>query len=84
MVEVLLNKESDYKMGYLTLTFTEAGRLKLAAAAETGTVQTYLPVYNQAAAPNIPNDSQAIWVDASKRFYLVVDVGGIQKKVELT
>ena len=43
-------------------------------------------IYSQNAEPDIANDSIAYWVDTnnSNRNWLIIDVGGVQKKVELT
>jgi len=43
-------------------------------------------IYNQAAEPDIPNNSWAFWVDsdAGPQYWLILDVGGTQFKVQLT
>jgi len=42
-------------------------------------------IYSQPEQPDIPNDSQAYWVDTDdgNRYYLILDVGGLEKKLEL-
>lgn len=42
-------------------------------------------IYSQSAEPNIPNDTCAFWKDTDDgKYYLILDIGGTQKKVELT
>ena len=43
-------------------------------------------VYSQIAEPTLPNDTMAFWVDTDdlNRNYLILNVAGVQKKVELT
>jgi hypothetical protein len=42
-------------------------------------------IYSQATEPNIPNDTMAFWKDTDdSKYYLILDIGGTQKKVELT
>jgi hypothetical protein len=42
-------------------------------------------IYTQATEPDIPNDTMAFWKDSDdSKYYLILDIGGTQKKVELT
>lgn len=42
-------------------------------------------VYIQATEPTLANDTWCFWKDSDdSKFYLVLDIAGIQKKVELT
>lgn len=42
-------------------------------------------IYSQATEPDIPNDSMAFWKDTDdNKFYIILDIGGTQKKTELT
>lgn len=42
-------------------------------------------IYTQATEPNIANDSTAYWKDSDdSKYYMILDVGGTQKKVEMT
>ena len=47
---------------------------------------TFPRVYIQTTAPTIPNDTIALWHDSSgaNKYYWLVNIKGIQKKVELT
>jgi hypothetical protein len=42
-------------------------------------------IYTQATEPDIPNDTFAFWKDSDdSKYYLILDIGGTQKKIELT
>jgi hypothetical protein len=42
-------------------------------------------VYTQSAEPDIPSDTFAFWKDSDdSKYYLILDIGGTQKKIELT
>lgn len=42
-------------------------------------------IYTQSTEPDIPNDTMAFWKDTDdSKYYLILDIGGTQKKVELT
>jgi hypothetical protein len=42
-------------------------------------------IYTQSTEPNIANDSYAFWKDSDdSKYYLILDIGGTQKKLELT
>ena len=43
-------------------------------------------VYIQTTAPTIPNDTIALWHDSSvaNKYYWLINIDGVQKKVELT
>ena len=48
-------------------------------------LNTFPPVYTQSAQPTITTDSVAFWKDSDDdKFYLLLDVAGTTKKVELT
>ena len=41
-------------------------------------------IYSQADEPDIPNNSMAFWKDTDdSKYYLILDIGGTQKKIEL-
>ena len=42
-------------------------------------------IYKQTSEPDIPTNSQAFWVDTDDgdRYYLILDVDDVQKKMEL-
>ncbi len=47
-------------------------------------INRFPKTYIQSTEPTIPNDSFAFWKDTDDgKFYLIKDIGGTQKKVEL-
>jgi len=67
--------------------FTATGNLTLAGSAVLDwSNQPCKPkIYSQATEPAIGNDTCAFWIDTDDgKYYLVLDIGGTQKKVELT
>lgn len=50
----------------------------------SGATHSKPKIYSQSTEPNIANDSYAFWTDTDNgKYYLVLDIGGAQKKIEL-
>ncbi len=50
----------------------------------SGATHSKPKIYSQAGEPNIANDSYAFWTDTDDgKYYLILDIGGAQKKIEL-
>jgi hypothetical protein len=60
------------------------GDVQITGVLDASGAPAKLKTYTQSAEPDIPNDTLAIWKDSDdSKYYLVVDIGGTQKRVEL-
>ena len=70
---------------YLSVTATGNLILKGSAILDWSNVPSNPKIYSQATEPDIPNDTMAFWTDTDdSKYYLILDISGTQKKVELT